>query len=286
MKKHVSLTALLAIFLCTHLTSCNTNSTHESKTFDLDNAKKVFVSMEEINPKIEPYLFDEFDDTDSYHNGLKSFEKNGLYGFVDQNDNVIIAPQFKHVQEFYNENRAIVSSNGNKYGVIDRMGSYLIMPQFDDITSLTTKSDLYRVQKDEEVGIIDSTGTFVVSYGKYDDIDYNGYYGYVRVKKDNKWGFIDIKGIEKVNPQYDEIELPLDSDGFAAVKKNNNWGLIDLDGKIIVPIEHKQASCSTKNHPGQIFPFEGKFDREIVWFDIYRDGTVIAKTIPKEWLKK
>lgn len=156
------------------------------------------------------------------------------------------------------------------------------MPQFDDIWSLSLNNGIYRVESDGEVGIIDSIGAIVVNYGKYDDIDYHGgYYGFVKVRKDDKWGFIDIKGVEIVNPQYDEIELPLDSEGFAAVKKNNKWGLIDLNGNVIIPIEHKLAGCSLKEEPAQIYPFAGKYDREILWFEIYKNGTVIAKTIPK-----
>lgn len=276
MKKHVNVMVLLAI-MCTNLISCNLSSSKDPKAFDLAHAKKVNISMEELNPKFE--LPNYFDGTDnSYHNGLRTFEKNGLYGYVDQNSLVVISPQFKYAQEFYNEKRAIVSSDGNKYGVIDRRGTYIIMPQFDDIISLTTNYDLYRVGKNGEVGIIDSTGSIVVNYGEYDDVGYSGYYGYVKVRKDDKWGFIDIKGMEIVNPQYDEIELPLDPEGFAAVRKNNKWGLIDLNGNVIIPIEHKQAGCSAKEYPAQIFPFEGKYDREILYFEIYKNGTVIAKT--------
>lgn len=284
MMKHVNVMVLLAIIMCTNFISCNSNPNQELKAFDLSHAKKVNVSIEEMNPKIEPLNI--LDDTGSYHNGLKSFEKNGLYGFVDQNNNVVIDPQYKYVQEFYNENRAIVSPDGKKYGVINRNGSYVIMPQFDNIMALTLNSGIYRVEYDGEVGIIDSTGENVVKYGKYDDIDYCGFYGFVKVRKENKWGFVDINGMEIVNPQYDDIELPLDTEGFAAVRINNNWGLIDLNGNVIIPIEHKQASCTGEKHPAQIFPFEGMYDREIVWFDIYKDGTVIAKTIPKGLLKK
>ena len=286
MMKHVNVMVLLAIIMCTNFISCNSNPNQEPKAFDLSHAKKVNVSIEEMNPKFEPLNI--LDDTGSYHNGLKSFEKNGLYGFVDQNNNVVIDPQYKYVQEFYNENRAIVSTDGKKYGVINRRGTYVIKPLFDDITSLTLSSDLYRVQKNEEVGIIDSIGTIVVKNGVYDDIDYNGYYGFVKVRKENKWGFVDIMGTEIVNPQYDEIELPLDSEGFAAVKINNKWGLIDLNGNVIIPIEHKLASSTGKGEeqPALIFPFEGKYDREIVWFEINKNGTVIAKAIPNGLLKK
>ncbi len=275
---------LLSIIMCTIFISCNSNPNKMSKAFDLDHAKKVNVSIEEMNPEIEPLNI--FDDDESYHNGLKSFKKNGLYGFVDQNNNVAIAPRYKYVQEFYNTNRAIVSTDGKKYGVINRTGTYVIMPQFDDIMALTLNYELYRVENDGEVGIIDSNGAIVVKNGKYDDIDHIGFYGVVKVRKENKWGIIDINGMEIVNPQYDEIELPLDSEGFAAVKSNNNWGLIDLNGNVIIPIEHEQATSTGKKDPAQIFPFKGKYDKEIIWFDIYTDGTVIAKTIPKELLKK
>ena len=285
MKKHVNVMVLLAIIMCTKFISCNSNSNQEPKAFDLSHAKKVNVSIEEMNPKFEPLNI--LDDTGSYHNGLKSFEKNGLYGFVDQNNNVVIDPQYKYVQEFYNENRAIVSTDGKKYGVINRKGTYVIKPLFDVITSLTLNSDLYRVQKNEEVGIIDSIGAMVVELGKYDDISHWGYYGFVTVEKNNKFGFIDIKGQEIINPQYDELELPLCSDGFAAVRKGGDWGLIDLSGKVIIPIEHGSATCTGKgNEPAQIFPHEGRFDREIVWFEINKNGTVIAKTIPRGLLKK
>lgn len=283
MKKYVNVMVLLVIIMCTNFISCNSNPNQETNAFDLSHAKKVNVSIEEMNPKIEPLNI--YDDTESYHNGLKSFKEKGLYGFVDQDNNVAIAPKYKYVQEFYNKNRAIVSTDGIKYGVINRMGTYVIMPQFDDIMALTL--NLYRVESDGEVGIIDSIGAIVVKNGKYDDIDYDGFCGFVKVSKENKWGFVDINGMEIVNPQYDEINLPLDSEGFAAVKINNNWGLIDLNGNVIIPFEHKLASSTGKgeDQPALIYPYEGKYDREIVYFEIYKNGTVIAKTIPENLLK-
>lgn len=94
MKKNVNIMVLLAIIMCTNLFSCNSNSSQEPMAFDLNHAKKVIVSMEEINPTIKPLNM--LDNTESYHNGLKSFKKNGLYGFVDKNNNVVIAPQYKY----------------------------------------------------------------------------------------------------------------------------------------------------------------------------------------------
>lgn len=77
MKKLVNVIVLLAI-IYTNLISCNSSSNKDSKDFDLDHAKKVKISMEELNPPVASDLSHFFDDADnSYHNGLKSFEKMG-----------------------------------------------------------------------------------------------------------------------------------------------------------------------------------------------------------------
>lgn len=64
-----------------------------------------------------------------FNDGLVKFQKNGLWGFLNKNNEVIIEPKFKKVTEF-SEGVAGVSIDGKKWGFIDKKSNFIIEPKF------------------------------------------------------------------------------------------------------------------------------------------------------------
>ncbi|EJO5349283.1 WG repeat-containing protein [Clostridium botulinum] len=72
--------------------------------------------------------------------GLLSFKEDvkGKYGFLDENGNIMIKPQFISAQDF-SEGISVVNISEdiiNKYGVINKKGDYIIEPKYNDIILL------------------------------------------------------------------------------------------------------------------------------------------------------
>lgn len=96
-------------------------------------------SFPEIGPAgvsaVEPYEnragFESFDEISPMQYMMHRVQRNGLYGFVDENGATIIEPQFEKANNFF-ENRAVVKT-AEGWGVIDRRGGFVIEPVYDSI---------------------------------------------------------------------------------------------------------------------------------------------------------
>lgn len=196
MKRKVIVLNALTCFLL--LSACNAEK-KEEKLNILDSihqeamktANEVLVLMKEAT-------------NEKYYEGLKRFEENGKYGFLDTLGNVVIKPQFDGVGCF---NEGLVSVTiDDKKGFIDRTGKYVVKPQYDYCNYFSQ--------------------------------------GVALVAKNGKWGFIDKTGEEVIRLEYDRAEDFWDANGFAAVSKDGKWGLIDIKGRIVIPIEHEHASST------------------------------------------
>lgn len=65
-------------------------------------------------------------------------EENGRYGYIDEEGNTVISPQFTSAMPF-SEGRAVVNmakNYENAYGLIDKSGKFVIQPQYEYIQQL------------------------------------------------------------------------------------------------------------------------------------------------------
>ena len=98
------------------------------------------------------------------HHSLRKFERNGYYGFQDENGNIVVYPKYTDIRPFdeYRTGWAMVEIFGFK-GFVDSAGQEVVHPQYDEIG----KFGLYRdgcalVRKGNFYGFIDTTGKEVV----------------------------------------------------------------------------------------------------------------------------
>ena len=185
------------------LYACNSEKNEQLSSSQIEETEK---QIQEAADSIVS-MFDEANSTnDKYYEGLKTYEENGKYGFVDSLGNIVIKPQFDHVGCF-NEGLVSVEIN-NKYGFIDHNGKVVIPLEYE--------------------------------YANY----FNQ--GVADVQKNGKMGFINKKGKVILPFEYDRVISFWEPDGFAAVSKNNLWGLIDINGNIVVPIQYENAFSSRR----------------------------------------
>lgn len=265
-------------------------SNEKNKNVDLYKAQKVEISTSEINSSLyadnTTSLFSK--DSKEYHNGLKTFESNGFFGYIDSYGNVTIPAKFKSAEEFYDGNGgyAVASLDGKKYGIIDKNGDFVLEPYYDFIICMDKY--IFRVSIDDNTGVVDAKKKCsIIKPGQYDDVGYFSNNGYIRVEKNGKYGFVDYNGNEVIKTHYDEIddEIIWDTNGFIAVQESGNWGLIDIHDNIVIPIEHKQTSGTLRDKPAIVFPYEGVYDKNIIYFEVHNDRTAIARTL-NTWTKK
>ena len=95
---------------------------------------------------------------------LQKFERNGYYGFQDENGNIVVYPKYTDIRPFdeYRTDWAMVEIFGFK-GFVDSAGQEVVHPQYDEIG----KFGLYRdgcalVRKGNFYGFIDTTGKEVM----------------------------------------------------------------------------------------------------------------------------
>jgi len=88
--------------------------------------------------------------------------KNGNYGVIDENNNILIQPDFKSIQEEYlgeSFKLFIVKDKNNKYG-LSGLSQIIIQPAYDSIARV--ESDYFLLRKNGKLGIANVNGDIIV----------------------------------------------------------------------------------------------------------------------------
>lgn len=120
-------------------------------------------------------------------------------GYVDQQGNIIINPQFDDATPFREDLAAV--KIGGKWGYINTDGIIAINPQFDVATFFC--NDLALVRLEDKWGYINKAGQYVINPQFENALPF--YTDIAAIKDGDKWGFIDKKGKYIINPQFDDV---------------------------------------------------------------------------------
>ncbi len=151
-----------------------------------------------------------------------AFREGELYGYLDMLNNIVIAPQFTHVEPFH-EGRAVVTTD-NGTGLINKQGDYIISPEHSDI-DWSADYNIAIVHNMRGWALYDSLGRRISRH-----YDYLGKCSDHRIvaRADERWGYIDTYGCEVVALRYDDaFEY---ENGRARVVLDGRPLVIDLDG--------------------------------------------------------
>ncbi len=95
----------------------------EDRRMEFDKYLKINIDSLDALPKASLRNLGNFND------GLVSFQKDSLWGFLNKSNEIVIQPKFKEVKDF-SEGVAGVSLDGIKWGFIDKKSNFLIEPKF------------------------------------------------------------------------------------------------------------------------------------------------------------
>ncbi len=172
-----------------------------------------------LNTKFEQVL--------SLQNGYSKFKKDGLYGFIDTQGNVQIAPKYTACGEF-NNGMAAVFLRG-KWGFVDKQENLTVQPYYKEVKPFRNGFAPVKNAKNKWL-FIDKNGKPINST-LYDDFRETKNGKYI-VFKNKHWGLTDAKGKEILAPKYEYLEGL--SDKFIKVKKDGKYGVMDYEENIIL----------------------------------------------------
>lgn len=195
----------------------------------------------------EEKLFPKYDLVYKYFSNLLLARKDGKYGFINLNDEVVIPLIYNQVG-FFNEGYAPVRLE-KKWLILDSLGRSVIydsnlvighhlvyrsMVKFDGYYDDTTRN-----------AKMPKRGLFHLSKGvvippKYDNLA--GWFdeGLCWVQRDGKKGFVSETGEEVIPVEYDELNWEF-KEGLVPAKKNGLWGFIDKHNNEIIPFQYELA---------------------------------------------
>lgn len=207
-----------------------------------------------------------------FSEGLAAVRQDGLFGYVDENGNEVIKPEWKEAG-YFSEGIAIVK-NSDGYGGIDKTGKVVIKCHYDYIRSfqhgvaaafyqddywglLNKKGEELTTEKyshiggfhdgrasvltlDRElIGYINTAGEEVIKTIYESNWGYMGFSeGLARVEKEDKDLFINTSGEVAIDLEMYDGGMPFQN-GLAPVSKNELIGFIDKTGQLVIDHQYK-----------------------------------------------
>ncbi len=204
----------------------------------------------------------------------------GKYGFINENGDIIIEPQFdlaiwcfkstevcfakigdrkglinangEFVAELdkdisfvwlYQNGVACFVGNNNKYGIIDETGSVVLPLVYSYITRDDTMGFIVQDTLGN-MGYVNNQGEFILPC-VYDDVGgFNE--GLMVVATSNKCGYVDTLGDWVIDSIYDDARAF--SEGLARVKKGNQWMFIDKKGNVVESLMYEEILTGFGNN--------------------------------------
>ena len=174
-----------------------------------------FFSLSQINPVFVVKSNLSYAKVESSGEGMFGFEKDGKFGYLDKNGNVVIPADY------------VYESSSTK-----------TIPSFE--------KGMVKLKKDNKYGILDKTGKVIVPF-EYDGLyTSNGKYipVYNTLNGKNTWGIVSMQNKILIPLVYEQLQI---DSNLIGVKQNGKWGMKDVSGKDILPIEYDQLTPYAKN---------------------------------------
>lgn len=151
-----------------------------------------------------------YDSVRPFHNELSAIKIRNSWGFINRQEEIVIQPYYSQVSDFEN-NTAFVKLN-SKYGVIDETGSFIIEAEYDEILK---EKEFYLLRKASKWGIAKNNGN-IITYPTYDNISVGD--NFLKVEKYGTSRILTSEGNNLINDQFDKIYFDQQQKAFLAKK--------------------------------------------------------------------
>jgi len=196
-------------------------------------------------------------------------DDNGRWGYKNQNDEVVITPQFMEVAFSFKEGMAAVRNFQMKWGFIDVKGKQVIDFLYDEVSLNGFQNGYAFVGKRDpnnristKWGAVDKQGKVIIPFEFDKADDFSEGLAWVNVGgavdpqdfyfKGGKWALIDSQNKTIIPPKYDNTYKF--SEGLSAVcigggflGLGGKWGFVDKTGKEVIAVEFDKVINSFKN---------------------------------------
>ncbi len=165
-----------------------------------------------------------------FSEGIAPFKtKEGLYGFLNSNGEVVIEASFLGVG-YFNAGLAWAKTNVETIGYLNSNGEWVIEPQFSTVNDFDPITKMAKIKQDKEWVYLNTKGEII----KFTDSEYISEFheGLAKGKKNEKLGFYNSNLEWVIQPQFDGVRNF--KNGYAAVKIDDKWGLIDKQGNWVI----------------------------------------------------
>jgi hypothetical protein len=222
----------------------NATQFNEGKSMVLDEQN--FISCIDTNMNVL-FRLNDIDEAHLFSDGLAAVRKNGKYGFINENNKLVIDCEYDAVLDFTEGLCGVANLMGSEdstfyeWFFIDKTGKKVIDMEFDEVHEF--KTGLASVAKNEKYGWIDKNGKYV--FGNDFDECKSFSEGFASFYKNYGWGLININGKIIMEPSFSSIGEMHEGMAMFALGPNSA-GYIDTAGKIIMKPIFKSAS-SFKN---------------------------------------
>ncbi len=206
----------------------------EKRTADDTKVERAF--MDKNGRVLSPW----YDNANDFSEGLASFERNGKWGFVGEDGQVVIDAQFGYVGTFSNGvagYTSIIDGAFGKWGIINKRGDKILPMVFPWFSSCKNGTCMVRGDNGKS-GFATKKGNWITE-AEYDNI-YEFSEGLAAVNKGKLWGFINEKGEQIIDFKYKKV-VPFPDDpfnggfsgGMAKVESDGTEFLIDKSGNCV-----------------------------------------------------
>jgi hypothetical protein len=246
----------------------------------------------------------EYEDLIPIGDGYFCSVKNSKVGIINSVGNECVPTIYGYGGLPDSDNKVFYVPKDGKYGLIDFNNNVLIPFQYDEMYH-ETNNDLLCVKKDGKYGLISLKLKKEVLPCKYDQIKMgrvlfdNGTYrvyndrpsALIAILYNSKWGFVDPEGNVVIPCQYEDL-TEYDDDGTplyggdparyhyiyyggrVPFVKNGKVGLLDEKGNVIIPAIYKNIDLIGDNNSGN-YPTATTFSNKQVLIDT--DNKIVSK---------
>ncbi len=211
-----------------------------------------------INEAAEEMIAPVYEEVNYFSEGLSAVAKDGKYGYINKSGKLVIPFMWDDAEPF--KNNCAVVSKVNKFGLISRSGEFLIPVEYEELSEPV--EDICVVMNNGKSGYIDKTGKEI---GKLEfDLAEDFLDGFAIVGIDDLFGLINSKGSLVVDAVHEHLSWA--SSEILKAGNNEKWGLINRVGEIVLPVSYdaigefhegfalvaKNGKCGFINSHGEI----------------------------------